>query len=212
MPDLADVTLVQAADMVASGQATSLELLHACWANLDAVNPQINAVIWEEREQAEASARAADEAVRNKQKLGRLHGVPMAHKDMYYQAGKLSTCGSALRKEFRPSVTATVIERLWRGRRLYVRRPEHGGVRAEPDRSQQDVWRLPQSLEPALYHRRVVLRFGCIGRRAFQLYGAGLRHRRINPSARVGLRHHGTEADADPRLALRRDAVVVLAR
>ena len=33
----------------------------------------------------------------------------MAHKDMYYQAGKLSTCGSALRKNFRPTITATVI-------------------------------------------------------------------------------------------------------
>jgi aspartyl-tRNA(Asn)/glutamyl-tRNA(Gln) amidotransferase subunit A len=34
------------------------------------------------------------------------------HKDMYYQAGKLSTCGSALRKDFRPTITATVIEKL----------------------------------------------------------------------------------------------------
>ena len=36
----------------------------------------------------------------------------MAHKDMYYQAGKLSTCGSALRRDFRPTVTATVIDRM----------------------------------------------------------------------------------------------------
>ena len=36
----------------------------------------------------------------------------MMHKDMYYQAGKLCTCGSALRKDFRPAVTATVIEQL----------------------------------------------------------------------------------------------------
>ena len=112
MAGLADITLIQAADMVASGKTTSLDLLHACWANLDAVNPQVNAVIWQEREQAETAARAADEAVRNKQRLSPLHGVPMAHKDMYYQAGKLSTCGSALRKDFRPTVTATVIERL----------------------------------------------------------------------------------------------------
>ncbi len=95
-----------------SGETTSLDLLHACWANLDAVNPQVNAVIWQEREAAEASARAADEAVRDKKPLGPLHGVPMAHKDMYYQAGKLSTCGSVLRKDFRPTVTATVIDRL----------------------------------------------------------------------------------------------------
>jgi aspartyl-tRNA(Asn)/glutamyl-tRNA(Gln) amidotransferase subunit A len=58
------------------------------------------------------SAEAADIAVRNKAKLGVLHGVPMMHKDMYYQAGKLSTCGSALRRDWRPTVTATVIERL----------------------------------------------------------------------------------------------------
>ena len=59
----------------------------------------------------------------------------MAHKDMYYQAGKLSTCGSALRRDFRPSVTATVDRPHGGGRRLHLRRPEHGRVRAEPDRA-----------------------------------------------------------------------------
>src|ERR1700728_3809064 len=127
MVGLADITLIQAADMVASGKATSLELLRACWANLDAVNPQVNAVIWQEREQAEAAARAADEAVRDKQPRGPLHGVPMAHKDMYYQAGKLSTCGSALRKDFRPNGTATVIERVSRGGGFSVRGPDNAG-------------------------------------------------------------------------------------
>src|ERR1700722_13255336 len=112
MAGLADFSLVQAADAVATGEATSLDLLHACWANLDAVNPYVNAMIWQEREAAESAARAADAAGRSRARLGPLHGAPMAHKDMYYQAGKLSTCGSALRRDFRPSVTATVIERM----------------------------------------------------------------------------------------------------
>src|ERR1700733_11030138 len=112
MTGLADLTLVDAADRIATGQVTSLELLQACWANLDAVNPQVNAIIWQEREAAETLARAADQAVRNRQKLGLLHGVPMAHKDMYHQQGRLSTCGSALRRDFRPIVTATVIARM----------------------------------------------------------------------------------------------------
>jgi aspartyl-tRNA(Asn)/glutamyl-tRNA(Gln) amidotransferase subunit A len=112
MAGLADLSLVEAADAVATGGTTSRELLHACWANLDAVNPRVNAIIWQEREAAETAARGADEAVRNKVHLGPLHGVPMAHKDMYYQAGRLSTCGSALRRNFRPTVTATVIERM----------------------------------------------------------------------------------------------------
>ena len=79
---------------------------------MDAVNPVVNATIWTDRAGAMAAAEAADTAVRNKAKLGVLHGVPMMHKDMYYQAGKLSTCGSALRRDWRPTVTATVIERL----------------------------------------------------------------------------------------------------
>ncbi|WP_428493108.1 amidase [Rhodopila sp.] len=112
MAGLADLSLTEAADMVGSGKATSLDLLHACWANLDAVNPRINAMIWQDRDQAEAAARSADAAFGQGQARGLLHGVPMAHKDMYYQAGKLSTCGSALRRDFRPSVTATVIQRL----------------------------------------------------------------------------------------------------
>ena len=112
MNELANLSMVEAADRVASGAVTSVELLHACWTNLDAVNPKINAVIWQEREATEASARAADQAVRDGKPLGLLHGVPMAHKDMYYQAGKLSTCGSALRRDYRPTITATVIQRL----------------------------------------------------------------------------------------------------
>ena len=113
MTDLADLSMVEAADAVRNGEATSMELLDACWRNMDAANPKLNATIWLDRAGAEQAARArrigrCDE----KAWLGPLHGVPMAHKDMYYQAGKLSTCGSALRKDFRPAVTATVIEKL----------------------------------------------------------------------------------------------------
>ena len=112
MSDLANLTLTEAADAVRTGQATSMDLLNACLANLDTTNGRVNAMTWLDREGAEASARAADQAVRDKKPLGRLHGVPMANKDMYYQAGKLSTCGSALRKDWRPDYTATVIERM----------------------------------------------------------------------------------------------------
>ena len=112
MTGLADLTLVEAADAVATGQATSRELLDACWANIDKANPVLNATIWLEREAAEADAAAADQAVRDKRPLGRLHGVPMAHKDMYYQAGRLSTAGSALRRGFRPTITGTAVARM----------------------------------------------------------------------------------------------------
>ncbi len=112
MSNPADLSMTEAADAVSTGQLTSVSLLEACWRRLEALNPILNATIWTDRDAALTSAHAADEAVRNKAKLGVLHGVPMMHKDMYYQAGKLSTCGSALRRDWRPTVTATVIERL----------------------------------------------------------------------------------------------------
>ena len=112
MTALADRTLVEAADAVRSGETTAVALLDACLARLDAVNPQINAVIWTRADDARAAAEAADKAVAEGKRTGLLHGVPLAHKDMYYQAGRPCTCGSAIRRDFVPDYSATVIERM----------------------------------------------------------------------------------------------------
>jgi aspartyl-tRNA(Asn)/glutamyl-tRNA(Gln) amidotransferase subunit A len=65
-----------------------------------------------DKEGAFAAARAADAKRAAGGPLGPLHGLPLAHKDMYYQAGRLSTCGSAIRRDFVPDYSATVIDRL----------------------------------------------------------------------------------------------------
>jgi len=109
---LADLSLVDAATKIASREVTSAELLEACLVRMDAVNPKINATIWVDRDRARGAAAAADAAVKEGKPLGKLHGVPLAHKDMYYQAGLPSTCGSAIRRDFVPDVTCTVVERL----------------------------------------------------------------------------------------------------
>ena len=54
MTDLADLSLVEAADAVRNGDATSMELLDACWRNMEAANPKLNATIWLDREGARA--------------------------------------------------------------------------------------------------------------------------------------------------------------
>ena len=59
MTGLAELSLVEAADAVASGKATSRELLDACWKNIEQANPVPAAATRGTSEMAIASARLA---------------------------------------------------------------------------------------------------------------------------------------------------------
>jgi aspartyl-tRNA(Asn)/glutamyl-tRNA(Gln) amidotransferase subunit A len=111
-PDLADLSLVDAAEAMRRGEASAVEVLEACLRNIDASEATINATVWIDREAAYTAARAADAALARGAPLGPLHGLPLAHKDMYYQAGRPASCGSLIRKDFVPDYTATVVERM----------------------------------------------------------------------------------------------------
>lgn len=106
------LTLTEAAEAVASRALTATDLLESCLAAIDAHEPAVNATIWIDRDGAREAAAAADRMITAGTPIGPLHGVPLAHKDMYYQAGKISTCGSRIRGQFVPETTATVLERL----------------------------------------------------------------------------------------------------
>jgi aspartyl-tRNA(Asn)/glutamyl-tRNA(Gln) amidotransferase subunit A len=106
------MTLVEAAAAVAARQVTAVQLLQSSLAAIDAHEDQVNATIWIDRDGAMQAAEAADQAVSAGAPLGPLHGVPLAHKDMYYQKGRVSTCGSMIRGDFVPDRTATVLDRL----------------------------------------------------------------------------------------------------
>ncbi|UPK05817.1 amidase [Bradyrhizobium sp. 170] len=110
--DPSDLTLTEAADAIRKRKISSLELLDACFANIERADKQLNATIWLDYEGAVQSARNADDAMKRGGKLGLLHGVPMAHKDMFYRKGKPCTCGSPIRKDFVPEVTASVLARM----------------------------------------------------------------------------------------------------
>src|SRR6202008_4289795 len=65
--------------------------------------------------ESEAALKAADEAdatLAGGQSRGALHGVPLAHKDMYYEAGHVVTCGSLIRRDFVATTTSTALQRL----------------------------------------------------------------------------------------------------
>ncbi|HKU96335.1 MAG TPA: amidase [Vineibacter sp.] len=105
-----DLTTIAAA--IADGRTTSVAVTEACLARIEAWQPRINAFIRLDRDQALASARERDRERDAGRLRGRLHGVPLAHKDMFYRAGRISTGGSAIRRDWVADRTATVIDRL----------------------------------------------------------------------------------------------------
>ena len=110
--DLTRLTLVEASNAVRSGEITSVRLTQAALDAFTAADPALNASITLDREEALEQADGLDRLRKAGRLLGSLHGVPLAHKDMYYRAGKICTCGSKIRKAFRPTYTATAISRL----------------------------------------------------------------------------------------------------
>lgn len=112
MSDLADLGLVAAADLVRSGDVSSQELTRALLDRIERWQPVLNAFVAIDADGAIAEARAADERRARGQDMGPLHGVPLAHKDLFCVKGEVSTACSPLRKDLRQDHTATVLARL----------------------------------------------------------------------------------------------------
>lgn len=112
MSDLATLTLSQAALGLRDRQFSSVELTRALLERIAAWQPSINAFVAVEADEALAAAQAADGALARGEISGPLHGVPLAHKDMYYVAGRVAECGSKLRAGWVAPASSTAIEKL----------------------------------------------------------------------------------------------------
>jgi aspartyl-tRNA(Asn)/glutamyl-tRNA(Gln) amidotransferase subunit A len=110
--DIALKDLSEIADAIAARTLTSVQATEACLARIESWQPRTNAFLRLDRDKALARAAAMDAEIASGKRRSALHGVPMAHKDMYYRKGEISTGGSAIRKDWRAPVTATVLERL----------------------------------------------------------------------------------------------------
>jgi len=112
-PDgLSELSMTEAADAFARGEVTARALVEAMLHRLGKHEAQVNSVIRLDREEALLAAHAADKARGTGKAMGKLAGVPMLHKDMYYRRDRVSTCGSRIRRDFVPPITATVLQRL----------------------------------------------------------------------------------------------------
>jgi aspartyl-tRNA(Asn)/glutamyl-tRNA(Gln) amidotransferase subunit A len=106
------MSLVALAKAIAGKKFSSREATQSCLDRIAQWQPRLNAFMAIEKDEALAAADAADAALAKGGPRGVLHGVPLAHKDMYYDAGKVVTCGSKIRRDFVATTTSTALQRL----------------------------------------------------------------------------------------------------
>src|ERR1700709_1299452 len=106
------LSLTEVAQAIAQKRVSSREVTQSCLARIAQWQPRLNAFVAIEAEEALAAADAADAALAKGHSRGTLHGVPLAHKDMYYDAGKVVTCGSKIRRDWVATNTAQRVQRL----------------------------------------------------------------------------------------------------
>ncbi len=87
------MSAVEAASAVKKGETTASEVLESNLKRLDAVNSNVNAVVYDLREEAMKAAEAADAKVAKGEHLGLLHGVPITTKENSDQEGTPTTNG-----------------------------------------------------------------------------------------------------------------------
>src|SRR5438477_428076 len=106
------ISLTSVAKALGQKRGSSCEATHSCRDRIAQWQPRLNAFMAIEAEAALAAADAADAAMAKGNQRGVLHGVPLAHKDMYYDAGRVVTCGSRIRRDFVATTTSAALRRL----------------------------------------------------------------------------------------------------
>lgn len=110
-----DLCFMPATELVARmrrGQVSAREVMRAHLAQIERINPEVNAVVTLVAERAMADAAKADEAIARKRPVGPLHGLPVAHKDLVDTAGIRTTRGSPFFRDHVPTADAEIISNI----------------------------------------------------------------------------------------------------
>ena len=97
---------------IRAGKVSCVAAMEAVIARAGHVQPGLNCFVRIDADEALAAARLADLELARGIVRGPLHGVPMAHKDMYYREGVPSSCGSKITVDRPAPSTATALKRL----------------------------------------------------------------------------------------------------
>jgi amidase len=120
---------VEMAQMIRAKKLSAREAMAAHLKQIERVNPKVNAIVTLVAEMATEAAAKADEMQARGEKLGPLHGLPVAHKDLLDTRGIRTTFGSPLFRDNVPTEDSIIVERVRRAGAIIVGKtntPEFG--------------------------------------------------------------------------------------
>jgi aspartyl-tRNA(Asn)/glutamyl-tRNA(Gln) amidotransferase subunit A len=110
--EIAALSLTGVAAKIAAKELSAVEVTEAALDRIARHGDALNCIAAVDPDEALVQARKSDEALAKNGPSGSLHGVPLAHKDMYYRAGRVSACGSKIRADYVPEITSTALAKL----------------------------------------------------------------------------------------------------
>ena len=105
-------SILEVSELLRQRKISPLELTRQCLAQIEKLNPTLNAFITVTADAALAQACNAEAEILNGGWRGPLHGVPLALKDLIDTAGVRTTAASAVFKDRIPTQDAEVVTRL----------------------------------------------------------------------------------------------------
>ena len=110
--DLCFLSATEQSKLIRSQKISVQELISAHLDQIERYNPVLNAIVTLTADSAMAEAYAADQELEKNTEVGILHGLPVAHKDLFLTKGVRTTFGSLAFEDFVPDVDSLPVERL----------------------------------------------------------------------------------------------------
>lgn len=112
MPEILNFSAIEMRRRIGSRDLSPVELVDACIAQIETLNPRINAVVTENFEAARQEAKSAVDKLATDETLPLLHGIPVLVKDLSATRGLRTTYGSQCFANYVPDYDSLIVERL----------------------------------------------------------------------------------------------------
>ena len=103
------MSLTEASNKIKSGELTPTQLAESLLGRINETEPMIHAWVTINPEALKTAAKATETKPQ-----GKLHGIPIGFKDIYYTAGMRTTMGSPIYRDYTPDYDAEMVKQIKR--------------------------------------------------------------------------------------------------